>query len=110
MRNVWKEDQHPSFIDFISTFLSANSFRLKFVPIAPVCHFLFSLPVCLIYGGSSLKFRGFSLKDFIFNCGGLSVAFIFVKKWDANNVTPIFNRLLGSVVLESFLMLVGYNV
>ena len=36
MRNAWKEDQHPSFINFISTFLSANSFRLNFVPIAPV--------------------------------------------------------------------------
>ncbi|XP_039686158.1 protein PARTING DANCERS isoform X2 [Medicago truncatula] len=66
MRNAWKEDQHPSFIDFISTFLSANSFRLKFVPIAP---------------------------DFIFNCGGLSVAFIFVTNWDSNNLAPIFNRV-----------------
>ncbi|CAJ1934115.1 unnamed protein product [Sphenostylis stenocarpa] len=66
MRNAWKEDQHPSFINFISTFLSANSFRLNFVPIAP---------------------------DFIFNCGGLSVAFIFVSNWDCNNVAPIFNRV-----------------
>ncbi|KAL2982934.1 hypothetical protein AAZX31_12G014000 [Glycine max] len=66
MRNAWKEDQHPSFINFISTFLSANSFRLNFVPIAP---------------------------DFIFNCGGLSVAFIFVTNWDCNNVAPIFNRV-----------------
>ena len=74
------------------------------------CFSLFSFPVRLIYGGSSLKFRGFSLKDFIFNCGGLSVAFIFVTNWDSNNVAPIFNRLIGSVVLESFLMVVGYNV
>ncbi|XP_058727553.1 protein PARTING DANCERS-like [Vicia villosa] len=66
MRSSWKEDQHLSFIDFISTFLSANSFRLNFVPIAP---------------------------DFIFNCGGLSVAFIFVTNWDCNNVAPIFNRV-----------------
>ncbi|XP_068496022.1 protein PARTING DANCERS isoform X1 [Phaseolus vulgaris] len=66
MRNAWKEDQHPSFINFISTFLSANSFRLNFVPIAP---------------------------DFIFNCGGLSVAFIFVTNWDCNDVASIFNRV-----------------
>ncbi|XP_029127246.1 protein PARTING DANCERS isoform X2 [Cajanus cajan] len=66
MRNAWKGDQHPSFINFISTFLSANFFRLNFVPIAP---------------------------DFIFNCGGLSVAFIFVTNWDCNNVAPIFNRV-----------------
>ncbi|CAI8587349.1 unnamed protein product [Vicia faba] len=66
MRSSWKEDQHSSFIHFISTFLSANSFRLNLVPIAP---------------------------DFIFNCGGLSVAFIFVTNWDCNNVAPIFNRV-----------------
>ncbi|XP_058757435.1 protein PARTING DANCERS-like [Vicia villosa] len=66
MRSSWKEDQRSSFIDFISTFLSANSFRLNFVPIVP---------------------------DFIFNCGGLSVAFIFVTNWDCNNVAPIFNRI-----------------
>ncbi|KAK7258176.1 hypothetical protein RIF29_32680 [Crotalaria pallida] len=66
MRNAWKEDQHPSFINFISTFLSANSFRLKLSPIAP---------------------------DFVFNCGGLSVAFIFVTNWDCNNVSPIFDRV-----------------
>lgn len=66
MRNAWKEDQHPSFINFISTFLCANSFRLNFVPIVP---------------------------DFIFNCGGLSVAFVFVTNWDYNNVSPIFNRV-----------------
>ncbi|KAI9085063.1 hypothetical protein K1719_033055 [Acacia pycnantha] len=66
MRNSWKEEQHPSFINFISTFLSTNSVRLNFVPIAP---------------------------DFIFNCGGLSVAFIFVTNWDHNNVSPIFSRI-----------------
>ncbi|KAK7263972.1 hypothetical protein RJT34_31572 [Clitoria ternatea] len=66
MRNAWREDQHPSFINFISAFLSTNSFRLNFVPVAP---------------------------DFIFNCGGLSVAFIFVTNWDSNNVAPIFNRV-----------------
>ncbi|MBA0746666.1 hypothetical protein Gogos_009164, partial [Gossypium gossypioides] len=30
--------------------------------------------------------------DFIFNCGGLSVAFIFVTKWDCGNVGTIFSR------------------
>ncbi|KAF7808194.1 protein PARTING DANCERS [Senna tora] len=66
MRTTWKDEQHPSFINFISTFLSENSFRLNFVPIAP---------------------------DFIFNCGGLSVAIIFVTNWDYNNVSPIFDRI-----------------
>ncbi|XP_027191818.1 protein PARTING DANCERS-like isoform X2 [Cicer arietinum] len=66
MRNASKGEQHPSFIDFISAFLSANSYRLNLVPISP---------------------------DFIFNCGGLSVAFIFVTNWDCNNVASIFNRV-----------------
>ncbi|KAI4356951.1 hypothetical protein L6164_000929 [Bauhinia variegata] len=66
MRNTWKEEQHPYFINFISTFLSANSFRLNCVPIAP---------------------------DFIFNSGGLSVAFIFVTNLDHKNVSTIFNRV-----------------
>ncbi|KAI3684598.1 hypothetical protein L6452_33822 [Arctium lappa] len=61
----WRDGQHPSFINFISCFLSANSFRLNFVPIAP---------------------------DFIFNCGGLSLAFIFVINYDCNNPGPIFSR------------------
>ncbi|GLT93885.1 hypothetical protein SLE2022_116550 [Rubroshorea leprosula] len=65
MSNTWRDEQHPSFINFISSFLTANSFRLNFVPIAP---------------------------DFIFNCGGLSVAFIFVTKWDCRNVAPVFGR------------------
>ncbi|KAJ0603887.1 putative protein parting dancer [Helianthus annuus] len=32
----WRDEQHPSFVNFISSFLSANSFRLNIVPIAPV--------------------------------------------------------------------------
>ncbi|PON81504.1 RuvA domain 2-like [Trema orientale] len=66
MSTTWRDEQHPSFINFISTFLSANSFRLNFVAIAP---------------------------DFIFNCGGSSVAFIFVTNWDCTNVSPIFGRI-----------------
>ncbi|KAG4149296.1 hypothetical protein ERO13_D05G329400v2 [Gossypium hirsutum] len=65
MNTTWRDQQHPSFISFISSFLAANSFRLNFVPISP---------------------------DFIFNCGGLSVAFIFVTKWDCGNVGTIFSR------------------
>ncbi|KAJ4959448.1 hypothetical protein NE237_026559 [Protea cynaroides] len=66
MSNRWKDEQHPSFIHFISSFLNANSFRLNIVPVA---------------------------SDFIFNCGGLSVAFVFVTNWDCNNVSPIFSRV-----------------
>ncbi|KAM7507460.1 hypothetical protein LguiA_017913 [Lonicera macranthoides] len=66
MNKTWKDEQHPSFINFISCFLTANSFRLNFLPIAP---------------------------DFIFNCGGLSVAFIFMTNWDHNNIPSLFSRV-----------------
>uniref|UniRef100_A0A803LHD2 DisA/LigA helix-hairpin-helix motif domain-containing protein n=1 Tax=Chenopodium quinoa TaxID=63459 RepID=A0A803LHD2_CHEQI len=66
MSNKWKEEQHPSFINFILTFLSANSFRFNIVPIAP---------------------------DFIFNCGGVSVAFVFVTSWDCNSSTQMYSRV-----------------
>ncbi|XP_065847796.1 protein PARTING DANCERS homolog isoform X3 [Euphorbia lathyris] len=65
MNNKWKDEQHLSFINFISSFLAANSFRLNIVPISP---------------------------DFIFNCGGLSVAFILFTNWDCENAMPIFSR------------------
>ncbi|CAM8916302.1 unnamed protein product [Rhodiola kirilowii] len=65
MRNTWKNEQHPSFINFISSYLRANSFRLNFVSIAP---------------------------DFIFNCGGVSVAFVFVANCD-DNFSLIFERV-----------------
>ncbi|XP_057974648.1 protein PARTING DANCERS isoform X1 [Malania oleifera] len=66
MSKRWRDEQHPSFINFISSFLNANSFRLNLVPITP---------------------------DFIFNCGGLSVAFVFVTNWDSSNISSIFNRV-----------------
>ncbi|KAK4785540.1 hypothetical protein SAY86_002229 [Trapa natans] len=66
MNTTWRDGQHPSLIKFISTFLRANSFRLNFVPIGP---------------------------DFIFNCGGLSVAFVFVTSWDCHNVPTLFRRV-----------------
>ncbi|KAE8692387.1 TMV resistance protein N-like [Hibiscus syriacus] len=65
MNTTWRDQQHPSFINFISSFLAANCFRLNFFPISA---------------------------DFIFNCGGLSVAFIFVTKWDHGNVETVFSR------------------
>lgn len=66
MNNSWKDGQHPSFINFISSFLDANSFRLNTVPIDP---------------------------DFIFNCGGVSVAFVFETDWDSNNPVSVFKRV-----------------
>ncbi|KAK1305956.1 hypothetical protein QJS10_CPA10g00460 [Acorus calamus] len=66
MNNEWKNKHHASFINFIASFLSANSYRLNFLPIAP---------------------------DFIFNNGGISVAFVFVTNWDSDNVSPLFNRV-----------------
>ncbi|KAI3875063.1 hypothetical protein MKW98_019636 [Papaver atlanticum] len=66
MQTKWRDEQHPSLIHSISSFLAENSFKLNFVPISP---------------------------DFIFNCGGLSVAFLFLTNWDCNITSSIFSRV-----------------
>ncbi|KAM1416522.1 hypothetical protein ACFX2I_008057 [Malus domestica] len=66
MSNIWRDEQHPSLINFISAFLAANSFRLNFVPISP---------------------------DFIFNCGGSSVAFVFVTSLESTAISQLFGRV-----------------
>ncbi|KAL6498400.1 hypothetical protein OROHE_026668 [Orobanche hederae] len=66
MSTTWKAKQHPSFINFISSFLDANSYKLNCASVAP---------------------------DFIFNCGGLSVAVIFVSNWDFEGNATLFSRV-----------------
>ncbi|XP_026454327.1 protein PARTING DANCERS-like isoform X2 [Papaver somniferum] len=66
MQTKWRDEQHPSLIHSISSFLADNLFKLNFVPIGP---------------------------NFIFNCGGLSVAFLFLTKWDCNISSSIFSRV-----------------
>ncbi|CAN6558544.1 unnamed protein product [Malus baccata var. baccata] len=52
MSNTWRDEQHPSFINFISAFL-----------------------------------------DFIFNCGGSSVAFVFVTSLESTAISQLFGRV-----------------
>ncbi|TMW86948.1 hypothetical protein EJD97_020668 [Solanum chilense] len=66
MCSTWRDEQHPSFLNFISCFLKENSFRLNIVPIAP---------------------------DFIFNCGGLSVAFMFLTNWDGVDTESFYRKV-----------------
>ncbi|XP_031488599.1 protein PARTING DANCERS homolog isoform X3 [Nymphaea colorata] len=66
INNSWRDEQRPDFIQFVSSFLRANAYRLNFLPIAP---------------------------DFIFNNGGLSVAFIFITNWNPQNIPAIFGRI-----------------
>lgn len=66
MSNTRRDEQHPSFISFILSFLSSNSFRLNSAPIAP---------------------------DLFSTVGGLSVAFIFVTDWRSNNITTVISRV-----------------
>ncbi|XP_078168125.1 DNA ligase-like protein isoform X2 [Carex rostrata] len=66
MSTSWREKQHPAFISYVSSFLVANSYRLNFLPIAP---------------------------DFIFNNGGVSVAFIFETCWNCENGTFVLSRV-----------------
>ncbi|VFQ77336.1 unnamed protein product [Cuscuta campestris] len=66
MSKTWRDEQNPSFLNFVSSFLQENSFRLNIVPIAP---------------------------DIIINCGGVSVAFIFVTNWDSAKTASLFCRV-----------------
>ncbi|KAL5231788.1 hypothetical protein ABZP36_030564 [Zizania latifolia] len=66
MSTSWRDKQQPSLINFIAAFLAANSYRLNFLSISP---------------------------DFIFNNGGLSVAFVFETNWDRQNEDAVFSRV-----------------
>lgn len=66
MSTSWRDKQHPSLINFIAAFLSANSYRLNFLSVPP---------------------------DFIFNNGGLSVAFVFETDWGPEREASVFSRV-----------------
>ncbi|KAM3392540.1 hypothetical protein ACQJBY_013594 [Aegilops geniculata] len=66
MSTAWRDKQDHHLINFIGAFLAANSYRLNFLSISP---------------------------DFIFNNGGLSVAFIFETSWDCGNRAAVFSRV-----------------
>ncbi|KAF7013749.1 hypothetical protein CFC21_027805 [Triticum aestivum] len=66
MSTAWRDKQDHHLINFIGAFLAANLYRLNFLSISP---------------------------DFIFNNGGLSVAFIFETSWDCGNAAAVFSRV-----------------
>ncbi|KAM0887392.1 hypothetical protein ACQ4PT_029050 [Festuca glaucescens] len=66
MSTSWRDKQDPNLVNFIAAFLAANSYRLNFLLVSP---------------------------DFIFNNGGLSVAFIFETSWDCDNAAAVFSRV-----------------
>ncbi|KAF6999115.1 hypothetical protein CFC21_015187 [Triticum aestivum] len=66
MSTAWRDKQEHHLINFIGAFLAANLYRLNFLSISP---------------------------DFIFNNGGLSVAFIFETSWDCGNAAAVFSRV-----------------
>ncbi|PAN17828.2 hypothetical protein PAHAL_3G158400 [Panicum hallii] len=66
MSTSWRDKQHPNLINFMATFLAANSYRLNFLSVSP---------------------------DFIFNNGGTSVAFVFETNWDSEKEPAVFSRV-----------------
>ncbi|KAL6848855.1 hypothetical protein ACP4OV_021438 [Aristida adscensionis] len=66
MSTAWRDKQNPNLINFIATFLSTNLYRLNFLSLSP---------------------------DFIFNNGGVSVAFIFETNWDCKKEDAVFSRV-----------------
>ncbi|XP_037493891.1 protein PARTING DANCERS homolog isoform X2 [Jatropha curcas] len=79
----------------IYSFTSCISLHTKF-SLSKLCDGEFKINLQRSNGPKSIKFHEFRCldsQDCIFNCGGLSVAFIFVTKWDCENSMPIFNRV-----------------
>ncbi|CAN6326967.1 unnamed protein product, partial [Urochloa humidicola] len=66
MSTAWRDKQHPNLINFIASFLAANSYRLNFRSVSP---------------------------DFLFNNGGTSVAFVFETNWSSANEAAVFSRV-----------------
>jgi hypothetical protein len=95
MSTSWRDKQDPNLINYIAAFLAANSYRLNFLLLSPV-----SIPSCsaihrLRMVSSSLcvpLIKRVVFQDFIFNNGGLSVAFIFETSWDSENAAAVFSR------------------
>ena len=99
MRNAWKEDQHPSFINFISTFLSANSFRLNFVPIAPVIGSLCFFPLFFLFlsdSGSTLKYEEFPCR-ILYSIVGVCLWPSFL--WQTGTATMLLQSSTGTRLL-----------
>ncbi|KAG0519467.1 hypothetical protein BDA96_09G266800 [Sorghum bicolor] len=66
MSTSWRDKQRPDLVNFIATFLATNLYRLNFLSLSP---------------------------DFLFNNGGLSVAFIFETDWLPEREAAVFSRV-----------------
>ncbi|XP_066379056.1 protein PARTING DANCERS homolog isoform X2 [Miscanthus floridulus] len=66
MSTSWRDKQHPDLVNFIAAFLATNLYRLNFLSLSP---------------------------DFLFNNGGLSVAFIFETDWLPEREVAVFSRV-----------------
>lgn len=95
MSTAWRDKQHPNLINFIAAFLAANSYRINFLSLSPV-----SAPSCpasnkfqmILWCLCKRSDQAGVFQDFIFNNGGLSVAFIFETNWDCRNAAAVFSR------------------
>ena len=94
MSNSWRDKQHPNLINFIATFLAANSYRLNFLSVSPVSTAILEshrFPLaCLLCIWPENWLSVF--QDFIFNNGGTSVAFVFETNWDSEKEAAVFSR------------------
>ncbi|AQK92503.1 hypothetical protein ZEAMMB73_Zm00001d009728 [Zea mays] len=66
MSTSWRDKQRPELVNFVATFLATNMYRLNFMSLSP---------------------------DFIFNNGGLSVAFAFETDWLPEREAAVFSRV-----------------
>ena len=99
MSNTWRDEQHPSFINFISTFLSANSFRLNFVAIAPVISLTLYYTLISCNGGIIIKLHEIITVGFYFQlwwfiggihlCDELGLHKCLPSLWQVSKMLPL---------------------
>ena len=114
MSNSWRDKQHPNLINFIATFLAANSYRLNFLSVSPVSTAIqeshwFRL-ACLYVCDQWPENSSSVFQDFIFNNGGTSVAFIFETNWDTEKEAAVFSRWGRDSVRHFLVMLVMHCI
>ncbi|KAI4994285.1 hypothetical protein ZWY2020_029333 [Hordeum vulgare] len=97
MSTSWRDKQDRHLINFIGAFLAANSYRLNFLSISPVsassCPANHKLQIVTVVCLEKKSDQAGVFQDFIFNNGGLSVAFIFETNWDCGNGAAVFSRV-----------------
>ena len=109
MSTSWRDKQRPDLVNFIATFLATNLYRLNFLSLSPVrapiqrSHWFWCVTVHT-HGFDWVGLAWLGFQDFLFNNGGLSVAFIFETDWLPEREAALFSRSQSSLCVMFVVM------